>query len=61
MAEVYQARDPILDRHVAIKIVLPHLAAEAGFVERFLHEAKLVASLRHPHIVQIFDFDLLDD
>lgn len=60
MAEVYQARDAVLDRDVAIKVILPHLNADADFAERFLREARLVASLRHPNIVQIFDFDLLD-
>ncbi len=61
MAEVYQAHDPVLDRPVAIKVILPHLAADEGFVARFRREAKLIASLRHPHIVQIFDFDVLND
>jgi adenylate cyclase len=61
MAEVYQAHDPVLDRHVAIKVILPHLAAEEGFVARFLAEAKLIASLRHPHLVQLFDFAVEND
>lgn len=61
MAEVYQAYDPILERQVAIKVILPHLTAEADFAARFLREARLVASLRHPHIVQLFDFAVLDD
>ncbi len=57
MAEVYEARDPILDRPVAIKLILPGLGAEAGFADRFRREAKVVAGLRHTHIVQLFDFD----
>lgn len=61
MAEVYQARDPVLDRQVAIKVILPHLAAEQGFAQRFLREAKLIASLRHPHLVQLYDFDVVDE
>ncbi|RIK38726.1 MAG: serine/threonine protein kinase, partial [Chloroflexi bacterium] len=60
MAEVYQAHDPVLDRLVAIKVILPHLTAEDGFTARFLREAKLVASLRHPQIVQLFDYDVVD-
>lgn len=58
MAEVYLARDPVLDRNVAIKVIYPHLATDPDFGERFLREAKLVASLRHNHIVQLYDFDI---
>lgn len=58
MAEVYRARDPMLDRNVAIKVILPHLAADEMFEERFLREAKLVASLSHPNIIRLFDFGL---
>lgn len=58
MAEVYQARDPVLDRKVAIKVIHPHLAGDGGFGERFRREARLVASLRHPHIVQLYDYDV---
>lgn len=60
MAEVYQAHDPVLERQVAIKVILPHLAVDEVFVARFRREAKLIATLRHPHIVQIFDFDVLN-
>lgn len=58
MATVYEARDPMLDRRVAIKVIHPHLASETGFGERFRREARLVASLRHPHIVQLYDYDV---
>ena len=61
MAAVYLARDPVLERAVAIKVILPHLAAEEGFVARFLSEAKLIASLRHPHLVQLYDFAVEKD
>ncbi|MCZ7575001.1 MAG: serine/threonine-protein kinase [Ardenticatenaceae bacterium] len=61
MAEVYQAHDPVLDRQVAIKVIHPHLGTEEGFGERFRREARLVASLRHPHIVQLHDFGVADD
>jgi len=57
MADVYRARHPTLARDVAIKAIHPHLAAEPGFQERFAHEARLVAGLRHPGIVQVYDFD----
>ncbi len=60
MAEVYEAYDPDLQRAVAIKVILPAVSGEPGFEERFRREARLVASLRHPHIVQVFDFDVVD-
>ena len=61
MAEVFLARDPMLERNVAIKVIHPHLATDPGFGERFRREAKLVASLRHAHIVQLYDFDIQRD
>ncbi len=61
MAEVYKAYQSSLDRYVAIKVLHGHLADEEDFVARFRREAKAVANLRHPNIVQIFDFDVQDD
>ncbi|MGD9091492.1 MAG: serine/threonine-protein kinase, partial [Anaerolineales bacterium] len=61
MAEVYYGRDPNLDRRVAIKVILPHLADEESFEDRFRQEARLVASLRHPNIVQIYEFDFYEN
>src|SRR5438552_18427401 len=58
MADVYRAHDPLLDRDVAIKLIHPQFAEEEGFNERFSHEARAVARLRHPNIVQVFDFDI---
>ncbi len=60
MASVYEAVDPLLDRHVAIKVIHPHLAEEKNFGIRFSQEARLVASLRHPHIIRLHDFDILN-
>ena len=60
MAEVYEGFDADLDRPVAIKVILPAVGGEPGFEERFRREARLVASLRHPHIVQVFDFAVVD-
>ena len=60
MAEVYAGIHPDLGRKVAIKVILPQFATESNFEERFRREARLVASLRHPHIVQIYDFDVVD-
>ncbi|MBI5291172.1 MAG: protein kinase [Chloroflexi bacterium] len=56
MAEVYKGRHPRLERTVAIKILPASLAAEADFRQRFEREARAVAALKHPNIVQVFDF-----
>ena len=57
MAEVYKAYQPSLDRYVAIKMMHTFLADEKEFLARFEREAKVVATLRHPNIVQVYDFD----
>lgn len=58
-AAVYLARDLELERDVAVKLLHPHLAAgsQAGARARFFAEARVAASLRHPHIVGIYDLD----
>ncbi|MDX3310343.1 Stk1 family PASTA domain-containing Ser/Thr kinase [Streptomyces sp. NPDC054884] len=55
MATVYRAVDTRLDRVLALKVMHPALAADAAFVERFIREAKSVARLAHPNVVQVFD------
>jgi hypothetical protein len=55
MAEVWEAVDEVLTRPVAVKILLPHLAADTAFVTRFRHEAVSAARLSDPHIVSIYD------
>ncbi|MEU9668087.1 Stk1 family PASTA domain-containing Ser/Thr kinase [Streptomyces bobili] len=55
MATVYRAVDTRLDRVLALKVMHPALAADASFVERFIREAKSVARLAHPNVVQVFD------
>ena len=60
MADVYKAYQPSLDRHVAIKVIHPFLADDGDFLSRFEREAKAVATLRHPNIVQVYDFDAED-
>ncbi|EFE70005.1 serine/threonine-protein kinase PK-1 [Streptomyces viridosporus ATCC 14672] len=55
MATVYRAVDTRLDRVLALKVMHPSLAADASFVERFIREAKSVARLAHPNVVQVFD------
>lgn len=56
---VYLARDMELERDVAIKLLHPHLAgsAKAGALARFFHEARVMASLRHPNVVAVLDMD----
>src|SRR5215210_5224171 len=60
MAEVHLGRDRLLDRPVAIKLLYPHVAADAAFVERFRQEAKIAATLAHPNIVAVYDFGEAD-
>jgi serine/threonine-protein kinase len=55
MATVYRALDTRLDRVLALKVMHPALAADGAFVERFIREAKSVARLAHPNVVQVFD------
>jgi serine/threonine-protein kinase len=55
MAEVYRGFDPVLNRTVAIKVLLPQFARDAGFVARFRREAQAAARLNHPNIVGVFD------
>ena len=61
MAEVYLGIHAHLDRKVAIKVLHSHLLEGGDFVARFKREAKAVASLQHPNIVQVYDFDIQDD
>jgi len=57
MAEVYRGYHKELDRYVAIKVLHAFLADDPEFKSRFEREAKNVARLRHPNIVQVYDFD----
>jgi len=58
MSAVYKATDPNLKRVVAIKLIHSHLSGDTQFIKRFEEEAAAVASLRHPNIVQVFDFNV---
>src|SRR5947209_4343957 len=58
MAEVWKAFDPQLRRYVAIKFLHANLRSDSDFMIRFVREAQVIASLRHPNIVQIHDFQL---
>src|ERR1700721_1340912 len=56
MAQVYLARDLLLDRPVALKVLFPELSNDHSFVERFRREAQAAANLSHPNIVPIYDW-----
>ena len=56
MAKVYKGYQPLLDRYVAIKALAPRFATDEEFRARFQREAAAIARLRHPNIVQVYDF-----
>ncbi|HJQ81127.1 MAG TPA: protein kinase, partial [Lacipirellulaceae bacterium] len=56
MGAVYKARQPKLDRLVALKIIRPESADDPAFAERFNREARMLARLSHPRIVAVYDF-----
>jgi serine/threonine-protein kinase len=56
MAEVYRARDELLGREVALKVLHARFAQDRAFVERFKREAQAAANLNHPNIVSLFDY-----
>jgi eukaryotic-like serine/threonine-protein kinase len=55
MSSVYRARDTLLERHVALKILHAHYTGDDEYVERFRREARAVARLSHPNIVTVID------
>ena len=55
MGTVYEARDPVLERRVAVKVLGAELARQPELRERFLREAQAAGRLRHPNIVQVYD------
>lgn len=60
MGKVYLARDTRLDREVAIKVLWPHLAEQATYVERFRREARAAAGIDHPNVVRVHDVGTTD-
>ena len=60
MAEVYIGEHTTLNRKVAVKIMRDHVEADPDNRVRFEREARVVASLRHPNIIQVFDYELVD-
>jgi serine/threonine-protein kinase len=59
--EVYLARQPRMNRDVAIKVLNPNLSDDPDVVERFQREALAAAALRHPHVLPVYDFDFDED
>lgn len=55
MGDVWRGVDLILDRPVAVKVLLPTLVSDPDFITRFRSEARIMAALRHPGVVQVFD------
>jgi serine/threonine protein kinase len=60
MGVVYEARDTLLDRRVALKVLLPDIVGNPQFEARFLNEARAIARLEHPSIVQVHDMGRQD-
>ncbi|MGY0230256.1 protein kinase domain-containing protein [Longispora urticae] len=56
MGDVWKAEDGVLGRVVAVKVLLPALLEEPGFVERFRDEARTMATINHPGVVKVYDF-----
>ena len=56
MGAVYRARQTSLNRDVALKVLPPTFAAQAGYTERFTREAQTAAALEHAHIVPVYDY-----
>src|SRR5918999_332713 len=56
MADVYRARDELLGREVALKVLSERFAGDRSFVERFRREAQSAANLNHPNIVSLYDY-----
>jgi tRNA A-37 threonylcarbamoyl transferase component Bud32 len=56
MASVYKAFQPAVNRYVALKVLGQHFMTDPQFVQRFRHEAAILAQLQHPHILPVFDF-----
>jgi serine/threonine protein kinase len=61
MATVYRAYQTSVKRYVAIKVMAPEIADQAGFIERFAREAEVIASLEHPHILPVIDYGTVDN
>jgi hypothetical protein len=61
MSSVYRARDTVLERSVALKVLHEHLSSDPEYVERFSREARAIARLNHPNIVTVIDRGEFED
>lgn len=61
MGEVYRAYDTRRERVVALKLLRPDVAADAGYRARFQRESRIAARLREPHVIPVHDFGEIDD
>ena len=61
MGAVYRAEHPLIGKPAVIKLLLPELSSDAEMVHRFFNEAKAASAIRHPGIVEIFDFGYHSD
>ena len=61
MGEVWRARDGVLGRDVAVKVLKAEYTGDPGFLERFRGEARHAAALSHPHIAAVYDYGEADD
>ncbi len=58
---VYEAEHRILGRRAAVKVLHPHLTDQGEMLQRFVREARVVNQIRHPNIVDVYDFGMLPD
>src|SRR4051812_13130683 len=61
MGAVYLAEHPLIGKKAAVKVLLPEFSKNAEFVQRFFNEARSTTLIKHPGLVDIFDFGQLPD
>lgn len=61
MGTVYLGQQSSLNRRVCVKFMLPELISEPRFFKRFHREAKVLASIKHPHVIQVYSCGIFQD
>src|SRR5262245_32575300 len=61
MGAVYQARHVLLQKERAIKVIHTQFLEEREFVDRFIHEARMLTDVSHPNVIHLYDFGTLED